>query len=134
MILRMVLVGCWFLGLSLGTSLQAQNVIADSADDWSSEGTQGENNWFNGYYNFTDDEFNGDGVYQAEDFIEFENVDGPGGGPVAPMEITGPGASGSSSMARRALGPGSAGRIPTPTAPTARQTRSIGRSAAGRVI
>jgi hypothetical protein len=56
-------------------------VIADSFDDWSAAGSQGENNWFYGYYNLTLD---GDQSYEADDFIEFTNSAGPGGGPVAP--------------------------------------------------
>ena len=56
-----------------GSSLVAQAVIADSFDDWSADGTQGENNWFNGWYNLTDDELNGDGAYEPDDFNEFEN-------------------------------------------------------------
>ena len=79
---RIVLVACCFLVSSLGNSLQAQNVIADSADDWSSSGTQGENNWSNGYYNLTEDELVDEGIYQAEDFIEFENL---GAGAVDPF-------------------------------------------------
>ncbi len=41
--------------------------IADSAADWSTTGTQGEKNWFNGYYNKTQD---ADGIYQQADFRE----------------------------------------------------------------
>ena len=44
--------------------------IADSLNDWSAAGLQGENNWYNGYYNLTTD---GDATYQAGDFIEFVN-------------------------------------------------------------
>ena len=44
--------------------------IADSLNDWSATGLQGENNWYNGYYNLTLD---GDGIYQSGDFIEFLN-------------------------------------------------------------
>ena len=51
------------------------DTIADSADDWSFDGVQGENNWFNGYYNLTLDEEEGDGEYQADDFIAFLNDD-----------------------------------------------------------
>ncbi len=42
--------------------------IADSWDDWSSSGTQGENNWLYGYYNKTTD---GDGVYSGAEFQQF---------------------------------------------------------------
>ena len=45
-------------------------VVADSAVDFS--GTQGQNNWTNGYHNVT-----ANGAYDAGDFIEF----GPGGNP-----------------------------------------------------
>ncbi|MBN1420420.1 MAG: hypothetical protein JXP34_16705 [Planctomycetes bacterium] len=45
--------------------------IADSYFQFSLTGTQGENGWFNGYYNLTADQTNEDGVYQAEDFTEF---------------------------------------------------------------
>ena len=58
--------------------------FADSAADWSSTGTQGENNWFNGYYNRSVDVDEEDGVYSTADFIPFTNDAGPGGGPVDP--------------------------------------------------
>ncbi len=48
--------------------------LADSLSDWSATGTQGEKNWFNGYYNLTLDD---DGVYQKTDFIPFTKSDGP---------------------------------------------------------
>ena len=51
-------------------------LLADSFDDWSTTGTQGEKNWFNGYYNLTQDD---DGDYQVDDFIPFTNDDGPRG-------------------------------------------------------
>jgi hypothetical protein len=44
--------------------------LADSFDDWSTAGTQGENNWFNGYYNLTQD---ADGEYSPGDFTPFLN-------------------------------------------------------------
>ncbi len=44
-------------------------VVADSVADWSLTGTQGENGWTYGYFNYTDD---GDKVYQAGDFIPFD--------------------------------------------------------------
>lgn len=59
----------------------ATGVIADSFDDWSSTGTQGENNWYYGYYNRTADP---DGEYGVADFVEFTNQAGPGGGPTTP--------------------------------------------------
>jgi hypothetical protein len=42
--------------------------IAYSFDDWSTTGTQGEKNWYNGYYNYTLD---ADKVYQTSDFTPF---------------------------------------------------------------
>ena len=44
-------------------------IYADSRDDWSAEGEQGANNWYNGYYNSTLDGFPG---YEEDDFIEFD--------------------------------------------------------------
>lgn len=44
--------------------------VADSVDDWSTTGTQGEKNWFNGYFNLTADD---DQVYGVADFTEFTN-------------------------------------------------------------
>lgn len=44
--------------------------IADSLDDWSTSGTQGANNWSNGYYNLTQDS---DGTYGVTDFTPFLN-------------------------------------------------------------
>ncbi len=49
------------------------DVVADSADDWSTGGIQGERGWFNGFYNLTTD---GNGTYQLTDFQEFENSGG----------------------------------------------------------
>jgi hypothetical protein len=45
-------------------------IVADSFDDWSVTGTQGEKSWYNGYYNLTAD---GDATYQATDFRPFLN-------------------------------------------------------------
>ncbi len=45
--------------------------FADSSADWSTTGTQGENGWFNGWYNLTADQEDGDGLYQPTDFIPF---------------------------------------------------------------
>ena len=67
-----VLIGCC---LMLAASPIRAETIADSADDWSFEGIQGENGWFNGYYNVTLDELDGDGIYQASDFTAFLNDD-----------------------------------------------------------
>ena len=55
--------------------------LADSSDGWSATGTQGENNWFNGYYNLTQDP---DGSYQVADFIPFLNDGSDGATPPAP--------------------------------------------------
>jgi hypothetical protein len=49
-------------------------VVADSVADWSLTGTQGERNWYYGYYNRSTD---ADGVYQATDFIAFPRDNGP---------------------------------------------------------
>ena len=56
-------------------------IIANSVDDWSIDGIQGENNWTYGYYNLTLDEEEGDGEYAAEDFIAFLNDDSGEVGP-----------------------------------------------------
>ncbi len=45
-------------------------LVADSFDDWSTAGTQGEKNWFNGYYDLTNDGVAG---YAAGDFVAFLN-------------------------------------------------------------
>jgi len=46
--------------------------VADSVDDWSATGTQGENGWTYGLYNRRADiDGGGDGIYAAEKFIEF---------------------------------------------------------------
>ncbi len=59
----------------------AANTVADSSDDWSTSGTQGEMGWYNGYYNLTQD---GNASYAAGDFIAFTNEFGAGGGAVSP--------------------------------------------------
>src|SRR5262249_18803606 len=41
--------------------------IAFSVADWSTTGTQGEKGWHYGYYNLTQDQTTGDGVYQSDD-------------------------------------------------------------------
>ncbi|HXJ55586.1 MAG TPA: lamin tail domain-containing protein [Verrucomicrobiae bacterium] len=51
-------------------------VVADSVADWSFTGTQGENNWYYGYYNRSADP---DRVYQAANFIPFPRSSGPQG-------------------------------------------------------
>ncbi len=66
-----------FDGNGLGDECDAAP-IADSVTDWSSNGEQGSNFWFYGYYNRTKDELdNGVAEYDEEDFIEFKN-DGTG--------------------------------------------------------
>lgn len=50
------------------------SLLADSSDEWSAAGTQGEKGWSNGYYNQTAD---ADHTYAAGDFIPFLN-DGTG--------------------------------------------------------
>jgi hypothetical protein len=57
------------------------DIVADSFADWSTTGTQGENGWRNGYYNYTAD---ADHIYQAGNFTAFTNSAGPGGGAVSP--------------------------------------------------
>src|SRR6266700_2640875 len=48
--------------------------VADSIADWSYSGTQGEKNWFYGYYNVTEDTFPG---YQTTNFTAFPSDNGP---------------------------------------------------------
>ncbi len=60
------------------TSNPGDVVVAHSVNDWSTTGTQGENNWTYGYYNRTADV---GGVYAAGDFIPFPRSNvafGPG--------------------------------------------------------
>jgi len=66
-----------------GPAAFADNQLADSFSEWSTTGTQGENGWFNGYYNLTAD---GDGIYQTTDFIPFLN-DGSNVPETDPVEI-----------------------------------------------
>ena len=48
--------------------------IADTFRDWSTEGAQGENNMFYGYFDVTDDlSFGGTGEYEPDKFTEFLN-------------------------------------------------------------
>ena len=56
---------------ALTGSLRAE-IIADSSDDWSTTGEQGENGWYNGYYNLTTDF---DLSYELDDFIEFDPIE-----------------------------------------------------------
>lgn len=57
---------------------EALDVVADSFEEWSVTGTQGERGWFWGYYNLSAD---GDGVYESRDLLLFQNACGPGGTP-----------------------------------------------------
>ena len=70
--------------LCLATSRLDAGILADSLDDWSVTGTQGENNWENGWRNFTAD---GGGAYDASNFIPFLN-DGTNG--ATPTSQAGP--------------------------------------------
>src|SRR5687767_5548881 len=64
------------------TASSAQAIdYANSFDQWSTTGSQGENNWFYGYYNFSTDT---NGLYEGTEFIPFTNSAGPAGGPVSP--------------------------------------------------
>jgi len=64
--------------LMVSTTTVRADVIADSFDDWSTTGTQGENRWENGYYNQTADlNGGGDGEFQTREFIPFPNDGGP---------------------------------------------------------
>jgi len=76
--------GAACLSVVLAAAPASAQRIADSSDDWSIDGSQGPT-WYHGYYNLTQDQATGDGVYQADDFIEFTNTAGPAGGAVDPM-------------------------------------------------
>lgn len=75
----------WCVASAVCVCLQAEparaGTLADSFDDWSVAGIQGENGWFNGYYNLTTD---ANATYAVDDFTPFVNTAGPGGGPVSP--------------------------------------------------
>ena len=58
--------------LTLSAPARAQ-VIADSIADWSATGVQGENSWYYGWFDLTDDELNDDGLYEEDNFIEYKN-------------------------------------------------------------
>ncbi|MEY2408137.1 MAG: hypothetical protein QOF48_807 [Verrucomicrobiota bacterium] len=58
------------------TSDPGSSVVANSVADWSSSGTQGEKNWYYGYYNRTADP---GGVYAASDFTPFPRSNIPFG-------------------------------------------------------
>jgi hypothetical protein len=67
-----------FAALLYSPAVVRADVIADSFDDWSTTGTQGENGWENGYYNKTADlNGGGDGLFQAGEFIPFPSDGGP---------------------------------------------------------
>ena len=48
---------------SLSAPAWAGPIVADSINEWSATGTQGESGWTNGYYNLTDD----DGTYESSE-------------------------------------------------------------------
>jgi hypothetical protein len=54
--------------VQLETANPGDITVANSVDDWSTSGTQGEKNWTYGYYNRTTDP---GGVYATSDFIPF---------------------------------------------------------------
>ena len=53
---------------TIETADPGSSVVADSVADWSSTGTQGEKNWYYGYYNRTADP---GGIYASSDFTPF---------------------------------------------------------------
>ena len=53
--------------LLLSAPLAQAEIVADSFDDWSFDGIQGDLDWYNGYYNLTQD---ADRIFQADDFID----------------------------------------------------------------
>ena len=59
------------LVLTISTGTASADIVADSSDDWSTNGTQGFRGWWNGYHDFTEN-----GAYSAGDFIAFENSGG----------------------------------------------------------
>src|SRR5262249_26536060 len=61
---------------TLDTAEHSSRLLADSIADWSCSGTQGEKNWFYGYYNRTADP---GGVYQSTNFVAFPRDNGPPG-------------------------------------------------------
>ena len=73
-----------------GTGDVCDDELADSRAGWSRDGVQGENNWFYGYYNLTQDQADDDGVYQAGDVIEFDKEDHWGDRPDLLMLNPGP--------------------------------------------
>ncbi|MCZ6794731.1 MAG: thrombospondin type 3 repeat-containing protein [Planctomycetota bacterium] len=74
---RLAVAAAFALLFGLPGATNAQ-IVADSITDWSIDGIQGDFGWFNGFYNLTADP---DGQYGADDFTEFTNEFGPGGGP-----------------------------------------------------
>ncbi len=56
----------------LETTPRYRELVADSMADWSTEGIQGENGWFYGYYDVRGDVESGDGIYSADEFVELE--------------------------------------------------------------
>ena len=65
-------VGCILAVVFLFSASLRAEIIADSSDDWSTTGEQGENGWYNGYYNLTIDF---DLSYELDDFIEFDEIE-----------------------------------------------------------
>jgi len=78
---RRILVSLLIVAGSLLAGSVGAATIADSYNDWSATGTQGEKGWYSGYYNLSTD---GNGVYGVNDFLAFTNSAGPGGGAVSP--------------------------------------------------
>ena len=105
----------WLLVSSRSAPAASAAVIADSVADWSTTGTQGEDGWRNGYYNYTTD---ANHAYQTGDFIQFDSQYWTG----TQWDLL---------ADRRGPGRSSARRRPTPTGRTARRATSTGRSAAG---
>ena len=62
-------VGCILTAIFFFGSPVKAEIVADSFDDWSADGEQGANNWYNGYYYLTTDF---DLCYELDDFIEYE--------------------------------------------------------------
>ena len=62
-------VGCILTAVFFFNSYVHAEIVADSFDDWSADGEQSANNWYNGYYNLTADF---DFSYELDDFIEYE--------------------------------------------------------------
>jgi len=57
--------------LALVPSTAGAVVVADSAADWTTSGTQGEKGWTSGYYDLTNDT---DGIYQSPNLVPFTSA------------------------------------------------------------